>query len=76
MGGCSTLAPGIRRTWGQSDADAVPEQPQVFCFGVGGDGGKALVAGEVRGVDQGAQRAGDLAGQMAAGRTGRRLRGL
>jgi hypothetical protein len=52
---------------GQSDADAVAEQPQVFRLGVGGNGGKALVAGEARGVDQGAQRAGDLAGPDGRG---------
>jgi hypothetical protein len=40
----------------------VAEQPQVFRSGVGGNGGQALVAGEVRGADQGAQRVGDLAG--------------
>ena len=52
---------------GQSDADAVAEQPQVFGLGVVRDGGQALVAGEVRGVDQGAQRPGDLAGPDGRG---------
>ena len=45
----------------------MPEQPQVRGFGVVRDGGQALVAGEVRGVDQGAQRVSDLAGPDRGG---------
>ena len=43
------------------------EQPQVSGGGVVRDGGQALVAGEVRGVDQGAQGVSDLAGPDRAG---------
>ncbi len=52
---------------GPADADAVPEQLQVLRGGGGGDGGQALVAGEVRGVDEGAQGIGGLAGPDRAG---------
>ena len=47
---------------GQAGVDGVAEQPQVFCDGVVGDGGQALVAGQVRLVDEGAQLTGGLDG--------------
>ena len=61
-GRLSRLGAGDPPDLGQSDADAVAEQPQVFGCGAAGNGGQALVAGEVRGVDQGTQRVSDLAG--------------
>src|SRR5580658_5524943 len=42
-GQLSRLGAGDPPDLGQSDADAVPEQPQVFRFGVGGNGGQILV---------------------------------
>ena len=61
-GGCSTLAPGIRRTW--DNPTRTPRRNSFRCSAVApsGNGGQALLAGQVRGVDQGAQGAGDLAG--------------
>ena len=47
---------------GQADVDAVAEQRQVLCGHRGGDGGQALAAREVAGVDQAAQGFCDLAG--------------
>ena len=61
-GGCLLLAPGTRRTCGQPDGDAAAEQRQVLGGHVGGDGGQALVAGQVGGVDEAAQGLCDLAG--------------
>ena len=56
------VAAGGAADLGQADGDAVAEQAQLSGDGVIGDGSQALLAGEVRGVDEGAQRAGDLPG--------------
>ena len=56
------LPPGMRRTCDRPDGDAVPEQLEVLCGHLAGDGGQALVPGYVGGVDQAPQRPGDLAG--------------
>ena len=46
----------------QADADAVAEQRRCSAVVSSGDGGQALVAGEVGLVDEAAQLVGDLAG--------------
>ena len=63
--------PGVRAgdaaDYRQAGQDAVTEQPQVSGGGSLGDGVQSLVAGGIGGVDEGAQRPGDLAGPDRAG---------
>jgi DNA polymerase III delta prime subunit len=56
------LAAGQAADFGQPDGHAVPEQPQVLRSGVVRHGGQALLAGQIRLVDQGAQGVLDLPG--------------
>ena len=56
------LAAGNAADLGQADGDAALEQLQVLCGQLARDGGQALVAGHVCGVDQAAEGTGDLAG--------------
>ena len=63
QGGCLlAFRAGDAADFRQADADAVAEQQQVSGDRVVGDGGQSLAAGGVRGVDEGAQLVGDLAG--------------
>jgi hypothetical protein len=58
---------GDPRDLGQSDPDAVPEQPQVRGLGVVRYGGQARVAGEVRGGIRARRASAIWLGQIAAG---------
>ena len=62
-GGCLTfLPPGTRRTSNSAGVDAVAEQLEVPGGQLARDGGQALAAGHVSGVDEGPQLTGDLGG--------------
>ena len=59
--GCCWFGPGTRRTWDRPTVTPRRNSSRFPAVG-GGDAAKALVAGGVRGVDEGAQRAGGLPG--------------
>ena len=54
------VAAGDAADLGQADGDAVAEQASGARRSLGGDGGQALAAGDVGGVDEAAQGLGDL----------------